>query len=102
MSGRNDHRPEARGTLKDNQGDPFIPVNLREGYLAAFDVASTSTNGGAATTTADLLKVTRNGCIQLLATSTNGTATPIKLNLDTKGATSTHPGTEYFDYGTCP
>lgn len=39
------------------------------------------------------------GCIQALASSS---ATTIKLVFSTLGATSTFPGTAYWQYGTCP
>jgi hypothetical protein len=39
------------------------------------------------------------GCIQTTATST---ATPVKLEFVTTGATSTYAGTAFWGYGKCP
>lgn len=77
--------------------DAFL--NTLDGYRKAFAIASTSTAGGTATTTKDIFSIRDTGCINAIATSS---ATPIRLNMEPKGATSTFSGTVYWSYGTCP
>lgn len=80
-----------------NPGDTFLGA-AREGFQKAFQVSSTTTAGGTATSTAELFSIYRTGCINSIATST---ATPIKLVLSALGATSTFNGTVYWQYGSC-
>lgn len=81
-----------------NPSDNFLGL-LADGYQSAFGIASTTTKGGTATSTANLFSVRNTGCIQLTSTSS---ATQIKLVLSITGATSTFNGTAYWQYGTCP
>lgn len=72
-------------------------LGVTDTFAKGLEIAST-TGSGTATTTANLLSVGRGGCIQLTSTSS---ATQIKLQISTLGATSTFNGTAYWNYGTC-
>lgn len=76
-----------------------VTGNANELYANLFEVASTTTAGGTATSTKDIFKVTSNACFQVVATST---ATPVKLTFNattTQGATNN--GVLDWAYGTC-
>lgn len=82
-----------------NPSDKFLGLQA-DGWLKAFEVGSTTTAGGTATTTKDIFSIYNTGCIQTVATSS---ATPVKITFN---ATTTQGATNNFvldaAYGTCP
>jgi len=84
------------GTTSSSVAKLSVYAYPSDTFTRIFEVASSSSAG----TTGDLLKVDRNGCIQMIATST---ATPIKLVLEV-GSTTGSTG-QYFvtkwGYGSC-
>lgn len=89
----------AVGTTSASVAKLGVYYHATDTASTVFEAASSTTSGGGL---ASLLKVTRNGCIQLTATSSPSAATPIKLVLSGLGATSTFNGTAYWQFGTCP
>lgn len=66
--------------------DAFVAAAGRDTFRKAFQVSSTTTAGGTATSTADIFSVYRTGCVGIMGTST---ATPLKIVLVTGSTTAT-------------
>lgn len=94
------------GKLGVNLGPDDSFLRTLDGWRKAFAIASTTTVGGTATTTDDILVVRDTGCIQAIATSSStGRPTLIHLIFSTIATTSSFGsanGYTLWGYGACP